>query len=109
MNSDYIGKNVLITTEAWFYAPDGKTYRAVWGTLKAIKRAEDTLGIRPNGRSANWYVEIGNVSIAGCQINYAVQTDVVNFGEADETNLHDGRYVVSARPSSIYNANKESQ
>lgn len=107
MNNNYIGKNVLITTEGWFYAPDGIAYRAVWGMLKAVKTAEDTLGIRPNGRSTNWYVEVGNVTISGCQVNYVVQTDKVNFGEVDEFSIYEGQHVISKRPCAIYNANGE--
>lgn len=104
MNKEYLGKNVLITTQEWFFAPNGRQYRAVWGTLKAIKQAEESLGIRPNARSVNWYVEIGNMTIAGCQINYAVLSENVNFGTASESNHHEGRYIESDRASAIYNA-----
>lgn len=107
MNENYIGKNVLITTENWFYAPDGLQYKAVWGTLIAIKTAETTLGIRPNGRSTNWYVEIGDITVAGCQVNYAVATDSVNFDDVEDAVQVEGRWIKSKRPTFIYNANKE--
>ena len=105
MNENNIGKNVLVTTDNWFYAPDGRSYRAAFGTLKAIKSAEDTLGIRTNARSTNWYMEIGNLTIAGCQINYVVQTDSVALGEVEDFSAHEGKHVISTRPSAIYNAN----
>lgn len=107
MNHEHIGHNVLVTTANWFYAPDGRSYRAVWGTLKGIKTAEDNLGVRPRGPSTNWYLEIGDTTIAGCQAMYCVRTDVVNFGDAQEMVEHEGRYAISQRPSAIYNANKE--
>lgn len=105
MNEQHVGKKVLVTVDNWFYAPNGKSYRAVWGTLKAVKTAEDTLGVRPNGRSTNWYLEVGNLTIAGCQVHYVLQTDTVEFGEVDEFSTHEGLHVVSKRPSAIYNAN----
>lgn len=76
------GKKALITTNNWFYGPDGKSYRAVFGTVKAVRTATDTLGISPNGKSTNWYAEIGNMTLAGCQIHYAIQTDICNSGTA---------------------------
>lgn len=106
MNQDHIGKNVLITTVDWFFAPDGKLYRAVWGELKAIKQAEANLGIRPNGRSINWYIEVGNMTVAGCQVNYCIQTDHVDLGWVDDSLQHEGRHVVNSRPSMIYNASR---
>jgi hypothetical protein len=69
------GDKALVTTEGWFYAPDGNSYKAVYGTVEAVRTAESTLGVKPNGRSTNWYLEIGNMTIAGCQIHYAVKTD----------------------------------
>ena len=77
-----IGKKALITTSAWFYAPDGKQYRAVFGTVKGIKSDQETLGIKTNNKSSNWYLEIGNTIIAGCQIHYAIATDSCNSGRA---------------------------
>jgi hypothetical protein len=109
MTADHIGKNVLVTTADWFYAPNGKSYRAVWGTLKGVKTAEDTLGIRPNGKSTNWYMQIGNMTIAGCQINYVVQTDAVHFGEVEDYQGHEGQYHKGVRPGAIYHAKEDTR
>lgn len=68
----FIGKNVLITTAAWFYAPDGTIHRSVWGELKAIHEASKVLGFHPSRAHANWYIEIGDMIITGCQVNYMV-------------------------------------
>ena len=68
-------KKMLLTTDNWFYAPDGQAYKAVYGTVKRVMNDEETLGIKTNIGSSNWYVEIGNMFIAGCQIHYAIQTD----------------------------------
>lgn len=67
----------LITTNNWFIAPDGKTYRAVWGEVVIV---EDTiLGVKTNRNSVNWYAKIGSdekhAIIAGCQINYAIRCE----------------------------------
>lgn len=97
------GKKSLITADNWFYAPDGKQYRAVFGTVKSIKTAEETLGIKPNGRSTNWYVEIGNMTIAGCQIHYAIRTDECNLDRAgDWTTKNDVGVTEFDTPSKIY-------
>lgn len=80
------GQKALITTDNWFFAPDGKSYRAVFGTVHAVRSAEETLGIKPNAKSTNWYVEIGNMTIAGCQIHYAVRTDTCHNGPSEGWN-----------------------
>jgi len=79
-----LGDKALITTDGWFYGPDGKTYHAVFGTVKGIFNDTDTLGIKTNARSTNWYLQIGNTTIAGCQIHYMVKTDMVNFNKTNE-------------------------
>jgi hypothetical protein len=97
------GQRALITTDNWFYAPDGRTYRAVFGTVHAVRTAEESLGVKPNGRSTNWYIEIGNMTIAGCQVHYALRTDSCNLGQAQdfsESSEHGVREF--ARPSHIY-------
>jgi hypothetical protein len=67
------GKNVLLTTNNWFYAPDGRLYRSVWGKI-SLKSDAETLGIKTNMRSTNWYAVIGSdekaLIVAGCQIHY---------------------------------------
>jgi hypothetical protein len=67
-------KKFVVTTSEWFIAPDGKHYKAVWGKVKVFKD-DETLGIKTNHNSANWYAIIGEgdqaVIVAGCQIKYA--------------------------------------
>lgn len=101
-----IGKKAIITTDNWFYAPDGRQYRGVFGTVKGVFTAEETLGVRPNGRSTNWYVEIGNVTIAGCQIHYAVRSEHCNTENTARDWLADTSkgLVEYERPCAIYNA-----
>lgn len=72
---DYIGQKVLVTTSNWFYAPDGKQYRAVWGTLKGIHEAGKSLGFIPNRAHANWFVEVGDIIIMGCQVMYLIKSE----------------------------------
>ena len=66
--------NFLVTLSGWFYAPDGRQYHGVWGRV-AIKKDDETLGIKTNNQSTNWYAVIGegekSVIVAGCQIKYA--------------------------------------
>ena len=75
-----IGSKVLLTVDNWFFAPDGQNYRAVWGTIKGIRQDSEVLGLKTNARSTNWYIEIGNMIVAGCQIHYAVECAAPSFG-----------------------------
>ena len=106
LSAQAVGKTVLITTDHWFYAPDGKTYRAVFGTLRNVLADSDVLGIKTNARSTNWYLEIGNMVIAGCQIHYAVWAPTCHTGDvAAWKDGGEGSPVIRyTRPSSIYNA-----
>lgn len=70
-----ITKNVLVTTDDWFSAPDGQLYKAVFGELLGIFDDEEVLGIRTNSKSTNWYAVVGGMIIGGCQIHYAMLTD----------------------------------
>lgn len=99
-----IGQKALITTDNWFFAPDGLQYRAAFGTVKAVRSSDETLGIKTNAKSTNWYVEIGNVTLAGCQIHYAIRTDACNFGEVNDSDIVNGERKDYTRPSRIYNA-----
>ena len=93
----------LVTTDAWFYAPDGKQYRAAWGEIKILE--DSFLGIKTNRMSANWFAKIGSedmhIIVAGCQINYSIKCD-----EYPETGLVKDFYgeesEASSRPSKIY-------
>lgn len=100
-----VGKTVLLTVDNWFYAPNGKQYRAIFGTLRGVHTAEATLGVRPNGKSANWYIEIGDMVVAGCQVNYALRCDAVNFAPVGDyaSDAEHGAKTFE-RPSHIYNA-----
>jgi hypothetical protein len=80
----YIGKKVLVTTSEWFYAPDGKSYRAVHGTFRTTYLADEILGGSAGRDHANWLLEIGDMVIAGCQVNYIIQCDEVNTEPAVE-------------------------
>jgi len=86
-----VGKRYLITTDGWFIAPDGEQYRAVFGTLKAVHSSETALGVKTNSRSTNWYVEIGGMMIAGCQIHYVARTDRYSDLEPTVGIEHDGK------------------
>jgi hypothetical protein len=100
-----VGEKFLVTTDGWFYGPDGRQYRGAYGTVRGVHTAEDTLGVRPNGRSTNWYLEIGRVTIAGCQVHYAVQCDECNFDLAKDWTSSGERGVTEFdRPSAIYQA-----
>lgn len=62
---------MLITTNEWFYGPDGQSYKAVWVNVEICK-SEDLLGIKPHNYS-NWFAVVDNgIVIAGCWIHYAV-------------------------------------
>ncbi len=100
-----VGKKYLITTDHWFYGPDGGQYRAAFGTVKAIHSSEETLGVKTNARSTNWYVEVGCLTIAGCQIHYAVQTDTCSFEPITDYRVTDQGVVEYTVPrSSILDA-----
>jgi hypothetical protein len=73
----FIGKKVLITCQSWFYGKDGRSYRAVHGTLKAVHEAGKTLGFIPNRAHANWFLEIGDMVIMGCQVLYVQECEEV--------------------------------
>lgn len=80
---DLINKKVLITTQGWFIAPDGIEYRACWGTLKSVNEAGKTLGFIPNRSHANWFIQIGNMIIMGCQVMYVIEcNEKPNFDKA---------------------------
>ena len=103
-----IGQNFLITTDNWFFAPDGEQYRAVWGKVTAILDSTKTLGVTTNDKSTNWYVVIGNMVVAGCQIHYAIQADNVSFAPTETRIEHEGKHSFHQnRIGQIYNANEE--
>lgn len=99
-----IGDKAIITTDSWFYAPNGLSYRAVYGTIRAVRSDAETLGIKTNARSTNWYVEIGNMTVAGCQVHYAMRCDDAPPERVLDQRYNDGEVKQFARQSEIYNA-----
>lgn len=67
----------LITSDNWFYAPDGQQYKAAWGNVQILD--DLILGIKTNRNSTNWYAKIGSDEkhciIAGCQIYHAIKCE----------------------------------
>lgn len=106
MHFDFVGKKVLITTNGWFFAPDGCEYRAVFGTLKAIHEVGKTLGFIPNRAHANWFLEVGNMMIMGCQVMYVVKADIVELGNVNTWNNNPTTQQPQYfnKPTTIYNA-----
>lgn len=103
-----IGKRYLVNTTDWFFAPDGESYKAAFGTLRGIYSSEETLGVRTNAKSTNWYVQIGGMTIAGCQIHYVIRADDVMFDPPTSEIEHEGKKVLSkCGVSRIYNADNQ--
>lgn len=96
------GMKALVTTDAWFIAPDGREYRHAFGTVEGIFGDKDTLGIATNRNSTNWYLKIGCLVIAGCQIHYAAICGEVNTKDVTDWKLEEGKVVKYKRPSMIY-------
>ena len=97
--------NYLITTDEWFYAPDGKLYRAVWGNVQIV--TDDILGIKTNARSSNWFAKVGSednhLIIAGCQIHYSCRCDEPPTAKyTEDFAVVDGEVKEFQRPTSIY-------
>ena len=94
----------LITTDNWFYGPDGFQYRAVWGEVQIVE--DSFLGIKTNIRSSNWYAKIGtednHVIVAGCQIHYAVKTDEKPETIASDITINDGVRKTEERINAVY-------
>jgi len=101
-----LNKTYLVTTDGWFQAPDGQNYKAVFGTVKAICNDEDSLGIKTNDRSTNWYLVIGKMIIAGCQVHYAIQTDICSFKPYLREVECGGRVTLEEVITRIYNADE---
>jgi len=94
----------LITTDAWFYAPDGMQYRSAWGEVEIVSDA--ILGIKTNAKSSNWFAKIGStekhIIIAGCQIHYACRCESKPGTTSIEINVTDGIHKKEERLFSIY-------
>ena len=107
------GDKYLITTDNWFVAPDGQQYKSVFGVFKGVFDDSETLGVKTNRGSTNWYVQIGDMTIAGCQIFYVIKTnqDNLNFNPRDRDEqiiipLEKGEKIINKKhvTSLIYNA-----
>lgn len=95
----------LITTDNWFYAPNGKQYRACYGDVEILN--DDVLGVKTNARSSNWYAKVGtdknHIIIAGCQIHYAIRTDKKpNNQRVDDERIEAGEVKQINKESEIY-------
>jgi len=102
------GKTYLVELDNWFTAPDGETYKAVFGTYKGVYSSEETLGIKTNARSTNWFAMIGNMTIAGCQIHIVTRTDNYRFLDSKRNwQFVDNKVFEYPAPCKIYNADRE--
>jgi hypothetical protein len=95
----------LITTDAWFYAPNGKQYKSVWGEIEILE--DSVLGVKTNRNASNWYAKIGSkenhVIVAGCQIHYAVRSEnKPNIEEVEDYNFDAQSFNKFIRPTNIY-------
>lgn len=87
------GKKYIVTTDNWFFAPDGYQYKAVFGEFDGFYDDKESMGIKTNRGSTNWYLKIGNVFIAGCQVHYAVESDTCSEVPPKESEWLDGKIV----------------
>ena len=101
-----IGSKYLVTCDNWFLAPDGRQYRAVHGVVHGVFDDNQALGIKTNRHSTNWFLQVGDMIIAGCQIHYAIKSEKCYFGDVTQENVVDGEFKLSDKPTSIYNASK---
>ncbi len=95
----------LITTDNWFFAPDGKQYRGVYGEVEIVSDA--ILGIKTNVRSSNWFAKVGteenHVIVAGCQIHYAVRCEEKpRQGKVNDFSIENGEVKEYLRPQQYY-------
>ena len=97
----------LITTDAWFIAPDGKQYKSIWGHTEIL--SDSILGVKTNMRSSNWFAKVGSednhVIIAGCQIHYACRCEnKPNTERTLDWSSGEGKATEYERPCLIYAA-----
>lgn len=89
-----LNKNILVTLNDWFYAPDGSCYKAIYGRASNVIEQE-------NGSFDLW---LDNIFINGNDIKTIIATDEVNFGQAKDWEYEDGKAIVFYRPCNIYKA-----
>jgi hypothetical protein len=102
MTHELIGKKVLVTTTGWFIAPDGKQYRALFGTLKAVSESSKTLGFSISRNHTNYFFEIGKMKLMGCQVLYMIECESVNQGSTTTYTEKDGKAIEYSIPTTIY-------
>lgn len=90
-----LGKKYLVTTNDWFMAPDGRRYRAVFGTARGAVNVEEALGVGAGEHLPNWCTRIGGMVVAGDQIRYCVRADSVTAAPE------------AGKPPVIYEADEE--
>jgi len=95
----------LITTDNWFYAPDGLKYRCVWGNVSIME--DSIIGVKTNRNSSNWYAYVGSdekgMIVAGCQIHYAVKCPKKpNTDKVKDFQYGSGEPTEYVRPTEIY-------
>lgn len=101
--NDLIGKQVLASCQNWFVGPDGKDYKAIYGTFKAVTEASKAVGFIPNRSHANWFYSIGGMVIMGCQIMYLMECKEPPSKERSMGwHVHEGKVLESDRPCLIY-------
>ena len=104
-NNIRVGDKIFVNLDNWIYTPDGKNCKAVFGTFKGVKKFEDVTGIKPT-RSTNWFLEIGNMIIAGCQIHYIFKTDYCWNGKYENWSYDNGVYKEYYHLSPVYFADE---
>lgn len=95
----------LITSDAWFVAPDGKQYKAAWGEVEIV--GDSILGLKTNRNSTNWFAKVGSeekhIIIAGCQIHFATKCEnKPEAGDVEDWKTNSDGLVEYERPSYIY-------
>lgn len=95
----------LVTTDNWFYAPNGLKYRSAWGEVTILE--DSVLGVKTNRNSVNWYAHIGSeekgIIVAGCQIHYAVKcSEMPHAGRVTDNSYQGDKYIEFERDSEIY-------
>jgi len=95
----------LITTNNYFFAPDGQQYKAVWGSVKIVD--DSVLKIKTNRQSSNWFAIVGGngreMVIAGCQIYYSIRCEKKPSAKYYiNEEFHEGKLVESKSMSRIY-------
>ena len=77
LNFQTEGKKALVSVDDWFTAPDGNSYKSVWGNVKVIN-AEAMFGVIPVN-CTNIFLQVGegdkSMLIAGTRVHYMVLSE----------------------------------